>query len=244
MLREGSPRLDFATAIDWHEDHVLLRAEFPFGIRSYFATYEIQFGHIKRPTHRNTSWDQAKFEVSAHKWADLSDADFGVSLLNDCKYGYNCDENRMGISLLKEATYPNPEADRGMNEFTYSLYPHVGPVGSDTIAEAYRLNNPVLTRTIGKQEGTLPACWQLVNSTIPGFVIDTVKKSEDGTAILVRGYESRGGKTNTKLELGFDANKAELCDLMENVTGELALDGGSVSLTADSFEIVTIKLTV
>jgi len=243
-LHEGSPRLDFDTEIDWHEDHVLLRSAFPFDIRSDFASYEIQFGHIKRPTHRNTSWDQAKFEVSAHKWADLSDADFGVSLLNNCKYGYNCEENVMGISLLKAATYPNPEADRGMNTFTYALYPHTGAVGTDTIAEAYALNNPMLTRTVGKQEGMLEESWQIAASSNPGFVIDTVKKSEDGTGIIVRGYESRGGRASTTLELGFDAKKAELCDLMENVTGSLALDGRSVSVTAGSFEIVTVKFTL
>ena len=243
-LRDGSARLDFATEVDWHEDHVLLRAAFPFDIRSEYATYEIQFGHITRPTHRNTSWDQAKFEVSAHKWADLSDADFGVSLLNDCKYGYSCEENVMGISLLKAATYPNPVADRGMNVFTYSLYPHAGPVGSDTIAEAYRLNNPVLTRTIDAADGALPASYSLVESTNLGFVIDTVKKSEDGTAVIVRGYESRGGKVKTTLIPGFAAKKAELCDLMENVTGELALNGGKAAITAGSFEIVTVKFTL
>ncbi len=242
-LREGSPRLDFATDVDWHEDHVFLRAAFPFDVRASHASYEIQFGHIERPTHRNTSWDQAKFEVSAHKWADLSDAGYGVSILNDCKYGYSCDENVMRISLLKAATYPNPEADRGQHHFTYSVYPHSGAVGSDTIREAYMLNNPMLFRTLGKQEGALPECFTLVDST-NGFLVDTIKQSEDGEGIIIRGYESRGAKTSAKLTLGFDAKRAVLCDLMENELSELPIDGREIKLKAGSFEILTIKVII
>ncbi len=242
-LREGSPRLDFATDVDWHEDHVFLRAAFPFDVRASHASYEIQFGHIERPTHRNTSWDQAKFEVSAHKWADLSDAGYGVSILNDCKYGYSCDENVMRISLLKAATYPNPEADRGQHHFTYSVYPHSGAVGSDTIREAYMLNNPMLFRTLGKQEGSLPECFTMVDST-NGFLVDTIKQSEDGEGIIIRGYESRGAKTSAKLTLGFDAKRAVLCDLMENELSELPIDGREIKLKVGSFEILTIKVII
>ncbi|MBQ8510892.1 MAG: alpha-mannosidase [Clostridia bacterium] len=243
-LREGSARLDFATDVDWHEDHVLLKAAFPFDVRASHANYEIQFGHIERPTHRNTSWDQAKFEVSAHKWADLSDAGYGVSILNDCKYGYSCEENVMRISLLKAATYPNPEADRGQHHFTYSVYPHKGGVGSDTIREAYMLNNPLVSRVLGKQEGSLPACYALVDSSDCGFLIDTVKKAEDGSGIIIRGYESRGAKVSTRLIFGFSVKKAELCDLMENVIAPVPCDGRCVDVKAGSFEIVTIKVTV
>lgn len=243
-LSEGSARLDFATDVDWHEDHVLLRAAFPFDIRASRASYEIQFGHIERPTHRNTSWDQAKFEVSAHKWADLSDAGYGVSLLNDCKYGYSCDENVMRISLLKAATYPNPEADRGEHHFTYSVYPHIGAVGSDTIREAYMLNNPLLVREIKAQSGELPEVYSLASSSDRGFIIDTIKQAEDGSGIIIRGYESRGAKVSTRLELGFDAKRAVLCDLMENELGELKCDGNSVDVKAGSFEIVTVKVSI
>ncbi len=148
-IRPGSKRIDFETVIDWHEDHVLLKTVFPVTVRSMYATYDIQFGHLKRPTHENTSWDAAKFEVCAHKWADLSEGNYGVSILNDCKYGYSVSGNIMSLSLLKAATHPDPDADRGVHSFTYSLYPHEGDFREgNTIREAYLLNTPLIAGKI------------------------------------------------------------------------------------------------
>ncbi len=245
-LREGSARLDFATKVDWHEDHVLLRAAFPFDLRASHANYEIQFGHIERPTHRNTSWDEAKFEVSAHKWADLSEANYGVSILNDCKYGYSTDENVMRISLLKAATYPNPEADRGLNEFTYAVLPHTGPVGAKTIREAYLLNEPLIVLPAAKQEGVLPSESAPVVSSNEAFVVETIKRSEDGKDLILRGYESLGGHSVTELSFGFRVKSASLCDLMENAEGSAAVseDGTSLTLSVRPFEIVTLRLSL
>lgn len=241
-LKEGSERLDFDTKIDWHEDHVLLKAAFPFDVLADNATYEIQFGHIQRPCHRNTSWDQAKFEVSAHKWADLSDASYGVSLLNDCKYGYSCEYNVMKLSLLKAATYPNPEADRGLHEFTYSVYPHTGSVtDGSTIKEGYKLNKPLIAVPVtGK--GTIPSKYSLVTSSTESFAVDTVKKGEYCDDIIVRGYECKNSKANVTLDFGFDIKKAYLCDLMENELSELEVHGNSVSFNAGNFEIITLKV--
>ena len=126
-LAYNSPVLDFDTVIDWRERHILLKAAFPVDVLSPVATHEIQWGSIQRPTHRNTSWDWARFETAAQKWVDLSEGDYGVALLNDCKYGHDIHDNVIRISLLRAPTEPDPEADQGEHRFAYSLFPH-GPV--------------------------------------------------------------------------------------------------------------------
>ncbi len=125
-LNYNSPRLDFDTSINWQERHTMLKVAFPVDILSPQATYEIQWGNVTRPTHRNTSWDWARFETCAHKWVDLSEGDYGVSLLNDCKYGHDIHDNVMRITLLRSPTMPDPMADFGEHQFKYSLYPHDG----------------------------------------------------------------------------------------------------------------------
>ena len=120
------PRIDFITEADWHEERVLLKAAFPVNVRSTRATYEIQFGSLERPTHWNTSWDWARFEVSGHRWADLSEGNYGVALMNDCKYGYDIKDQVMRLTLIKSAIRPDPLADKGYHQFTYSLLPHAG----------------------------------------------------------------------------------------------------------------------
>ncbi len=125
-LSYNSPRIDFDTTIDWQERHVLLKVAFPVDILSPVATYEIQWGNVQRPTHRNTSWDWARFETCAQKWVDLSEGDYGVSILNDCKYGHDILGNVIRISLLRAPTHPDPEADQGQHRFAYSILPHVG----------------------------------------------------------------------------------------------------------------------
>jgi alpha-mannosidase len=125
-LSHNSARLDFETHIDWRERHALLKVAFPVDVLSPTATYEIQWGNVQRPTHRNTSWDWARFETCAQKWVDLSEGGYGVSLLNDCKYGHDIHDNVMRISLLRSPTMPDPEADLGEHHFSYSLFPHSG----------------------------------------------------------------------------------------------------------------------
>ncbi len=143
LLYANLPRIDVMTEIDWHERQTLLKAAFPLAIRSTRATYECAFGHVERPTHRNTSWDTAKFEVPAHRWADLSETAYGVSLLNDGKYGHDCLGNVLRLTLLKSAIDPDPLADEGLHHFTYALWPH-GPGWSveETVQQAYALNLP------------------------------------------------------------------------------------------------------
>ena len=158
-LNHNSPRLDFDTHIEWNERHVLLKAAFPVDVLAPQATYEIQWGNVQRPTHRNTSWDWARFETCAHKWADLSEGNYGVSLLNDCKYGHDIRDNVMRITLLRSPTMPDPMADFGEHQFKYSLYPHVGSWDEETQREAYLLNDPIIVHK-SKVEGQRLLVWR------------------------------------------------------------------------------------
>ena len=244
-LRNGSKRIDFATTVDWHEDHVLMKASFPVDIRNTYATYDIQFGNIQRPTHANTSWDAAKFEVCAHKWADLSETGYGVSILNDCKYGYSIEDNIMKISLLKSATYPNPCADRGMHSFTYSLYPHKGDfIQGKTVMEGYLLNMPLECSVVSASDGIISDCQSIASSDAENLVIETIKKAEDGNSVIVRAYETYNQKSNAVITVGFDFKKVYLCDLLENNIKELEHDGRNVKVNAGNFEIITLKFEV
>ena len=242
VLTRSSKRVDFVTEIDWHEDHVLLKAAFPVDIHNTRATYDIQFGNLERPTHQNTSWDAAKFEVPAHKWADLSEGDYGVSILNDCKYGYSIEDNVMKISLLKAATYPNPEADRGINRFTYSLYPHKGDFKEGkTIVEGYLLNCPLHAAFVEKTNGTRSDNFSFVSCPQENIVIETIKKAEEDDSIIVRFYDSYNQKTHATLQTGFDYNEVYLCDMLENNLEKLESNDGCVTVPVKNFEIITLK---
>jgi alpha-mannosidase len=143
-LAHNSPRLDFDTTIQWRERHMMLKVAFPVDVLSTMATYEVQWGNVQRPTHRNTSWDWARFETCAQKWVDLSEGGYGVSLLNDCKYGHDIHDNVIRLTLLRSPTDPDPKADLGEHRFSYSLFPHVGSWDESTIAHAYAINDPLL----------------------------------------------------------------------------------------------------
>lgn len=242
ILREGSKRIDFVTTVDWHENHTLLKASFPVDIHNTFATYDIQFGNVQRPTYSSTNQDSAKFEVCAHKWSDLSENTYGVSLLNDCKYGYSTEENVMKITLLKSAKWPNPEADMGINTFTYSLYPHTGDcrVGK-TVAEGYLLNMPLEVYRVDANNGTIPDCYSLIENNNENVVIETVKKAESDNSVIVRLYEPHNCKANTTVTANFDFKEVYLCDLMENNITQLENNGRSINLNLTNFEIVTLK---
>lgn len=245
LVYRESRRIDFETQIDWHEDHVLLKAHFPTTIHTNKATYEIQFGNLERPNHSNTSWDAAKFEVCAQKWGDLSEEGYGVSLLNDCKYGYSADGNEIAITLLKCGTYPNVEADQGLHTFTYSLYPHKDNFRQGgTIREAYLLNRP-LTCIPTEGAGTLPPEYSFVSCDSENIVIETVKQAEAGAGMIVRLYDAWGKKSTPRLKFGFDVEKVLLCDLLENPIEEIRTDreaGNEVTIKVDNFEIITLRI--
>lgn len=211
------PRIDFKTYIDWKERQILLKAFFPVDINAFKATFDIQFGNIERNTHTNTSWDEAKFEVYAHKWVDISEDNYGVSILNDCKYGYSVDENEIGITLLKSGIYPNEEADKEKHYFVYSIYPHIGTwKEAETVKWAYGLNYGFLSVYKSAQKGSLPQEKSFVNVDSNNVVIETIKKACDGRGYIVRVYEFFGRRSRINLNWWCNINKVFECDMLEN----------------------------
>ncbi len=248
-LDYNSPRIDFSTIIDWRERHMLLKVAFPVDILSPYATYEIQWGNTQRPTHHNTSWDWARFETCAQKWVDLSEGDYGVSLLNDCKYGHDIRDNVMRISLLRSPTMPDPEADQGEHRFAYSLFPHAGSWGTSTVREAYALNDPpiVFRRTFpGVPESTDAAASKLAESLLSvdrsNVVIETVKQAEDGNGIIVRLYECQRQRGPVTMTAGFDIAQAARVNILEQPKEQLQPHGNQVVFDVRPYQIVTLRL--
>ena len=232
----------FSTRVDWRETDKLLKAAFPVAVAARRATYEIQFGHIDRPTHWSTSWDKAKFEVPAHRWADLSEAGYGVALLNDCKFGYDIKDNVMRLSLLRAPTSPDPQADRGQQEFSYALYPHQGDFrDARVVQQAYEFNVPLATFALvagGARPSPRHCFFSLDGDHV---VLDTVKPAEDGHGLILRLYEALGGRGPAKLTFGFDVAGVTECDCLERPLARLPVKGNSVTFTMTPFEIKTFR---
>jgi len=244
ILKANSSRIDFATMVDWgNEKDVLLKVAFPVNVRSEKARYEIQFGSIERPTHWNTPQDFARFEVPAQKWADLSEGNYGVSLLNDCKYGYDIKDNIMRLTLLRAPKVPGKTADvNKQHTFTYSLFPHAGDFSADVVKEAYELNVPIRTMKVNNSAGDLPPKMGWLSIGGSNVVIDTVKKAEDDSGIIVRLYEAHGWRGRHILETSLPVRHAFETDLMENTIEEMRLKNGKITMDIKPFEIRTLKL--
>jgi alpha-mannosidase len=195
---------------------------------------------VQRPTHRNTSWDWARFETCAQKWVDLSEGDYGVSVLNDCKYGHDVRDNVMRISLLRGTTDPDPEADRGEHRFAYSLLPHARPVGETTVAAGYALNNPLIV-TAGKNGGGAGE-QSLIAADRTNIVIETIKMAEDGNGVIVRFYESQRQRGSVTLTTSFDLAQAWQTNLLEENQEKLEPNGNQVTVSVTPFQIVTVRL--
>ena len=250
-LAYNSPRLDFDTTIQWRERHILLKVAFPVDVLSPQATYEIQWGNIQRPTHRNTSWDWARFETCAQKWVDLSEGGYGVSLLNDCKYGHDIHDNVMRLSLLRGPTNPDPEADQGEHRFTYSLFPHQGGWDERTVAEAYALNDPLGlwtrvrdTHSPSRTGNAIPSTGRLslVGVDLPNVVIETVKQAEDGEGVIVRLYESQRCRGKLTLKTGFPLAEAWRTNLLEQNQERLDCAGDCLQVPISPYQILTLRL--
>lgn len=236
-----SPRLDFTNEVEWRERHRFLKVEFPFNVRADQATYEIQFGHLSRPTHYNTTWDLARFEVSAHRWADLGEPGFGVALLNDCKYGYATRGHVMSLSLLRSPTYPDTEADQGHHKFRYALLPHAGTFReAGVIEEGYRFNSPLLVS--GSNLPLHEKSFFQVSS--PHVILDTVKKAEESDALIVRLYEAHGAHGRVRLTSPLPVKSASRCNLLEEQDQRLKWAKGGVEVAVTPFQIVTLKLAL
>jgi alpha-mannosidase len=242
-LWRNSRRVDFVTDIDWQERQQLLRALFPLNVNATRATCEIQFGAVERPTHRNTSWDWARFEVCAHRWVDLSEGDYGVALLNDGKYGHSLHDNMLGLSLLKSAIFPDRNADRGQHHFTYSLLPHQGDWrAAQVVRRAYELNAP-LRSVEGWNVGTLERSGESFLSTpTPNIVVETLKVADDGNGLIVRLYEAHNQRGPASLRFARPVASAVETDLLERETGVATVDGHEVRFAVRPFEIKTLRV--
>lgn len=242
-LYSDNTRIDFESDIDWHEQHQVLKAAFPLDVHAMNTTYEIQFGHVSRPNHENTSWDKAKYEVYGHKWVDMSESGYGVAMLNDCKYGHNTEGSTLKITLLKCGTFPNPVADQGQHTFTYSLMPHIGDFReAGVIHEAYSLNQPLESVLIGANNGSKPSEFSLINCDKENVIIETIKKCEYDNGMIVRMYDAFDRREKATLTVADGFKKAYLCDMLENVISEIPFDGRTLTVPVKNFEIVTIKL--
>lgn len=234
-----SDRIDFVTHVDWQERQTMLKAAFPLAIRSLHATYEVQFGAVERPTHRNTSWDHSKFEAVAHRWADLSESGYGVSLLNDCRYGYDVRENVMRLTLLRSPIYPDPQADRGEHDFTYSLLPHAGSwAQAQTVRRAWELNAGAGARRISAPEPPR----SLLELSGADVVVEAVKPAEDGRGIIVRLYEPHGARGEAAVKAGFSMAKAIACNLVEEDGPEVPAERDEFRFEIRPFQIRTFRL--
>jgi len=240
---DNSPRIDFVTKIEWKQEHIVVKSAFPLDIHADKAVYETQFGYVERPTHENTSWDAAKFEVCAHKYADISEDDYGVAILNDCKYGHNAEGSTLKLTLLKCGTDPWKDADKGTHEFTYSLLPHSGNHKQGrVIQEAYKLNRPFIAMK-AEGDGSISDAFSLVECNKENVIIETVKKAENCDAVVIRAYDSYNRKGEVEFKFGFDISEAYICDLMENKLDKIeVIDNRAISVNISNFEIVTIMV--
>jgi alpha-mannosidase len=246
-LYSDSDRIDFFTECEWKDSNKLVKAAFALNIRSRRATYDLPFGVIERPTHQNTSWDQAKFEVCGHQWADVSESDYGIALLNDSKYGYDVKENIMRLSLLRTPVKPHPTSDLGRCEFKYSLFPHEGSWQDGAVdKEGYEFNIPTIVRkSPALQDGD---CVENTKSmfSLEGCerIIEALKHSEDGDDLIIRSYDKRGSHGQSKLHEAIIPEKVVLANLMEEKQEDTSLDeSGTLPIESTPFGITTHRMS-
>lgn len=248
VLIRGSRRIDFVTDVDWRESGKMLRTSFPVNVRTDTVNCEIQFGYLKRPTHRNTMWDYAKDEICAHHWIDLSEPDYGVALLNDCKYGHRAEGGTLDLNLLRSPSYPDPEADLAEHSFTYSLYPHPGDhVQAEVYRRGYELNVPLQAVAADAESGeadTLAETFAFLQLIHPNVMVEAVKQAEDGDDLIVRLYETAGTRVRASLRPGFEVRKAWQSDLMEQKLEAIPVEDGEIGLAFAPFDILTLRLSV
>ena len=238
------PRIDFENEVDWKESHILVKAAFPVDVHSSKATYDIQYGNIERSTHWNTSWDTAKFEVCAHKWADLSEDGYGVSLLNDCKYGYDIKDGVMRLTLLKSPKWPNPEADKEMHYFTYSLYPHGGDwKDGNTVQSAYMLNCPMYSRVEEAHEGILPEELYFMKVNQPNVTLEVIKQAEQSEDTIIRVFECYNRRCTVTVESLWAIETVKETDLNEkDLASDIAIQEKGFCFEIKPYEIRTFKI--
>ncbi|MGW0585881.1 glycoside hydrolase family 38 C-terminal domain-containing protein, partial [Streptomyces sp. NPDC002920] len=245
-VRAGSPRIDIETDIDWHEVEKILKAAFPVDVRAAHSSAEIQFGHVQRPTHTNTTWESARFEVSGHRWVHIGEPGYGVAVLNDSTYGHDVSRTvredggtttTVALSLVRAPRIPDPEADQGRHRFTYSLLP--GATIGDAVAEGYSLNLPL------RVADSAGAAEPVVSVAGDGVTVEAVKLADDRSGdVVVRLYESRGGRATGVLRTAFPLAGAQATDLLERPLEDDAavFADGAVEVTLRPFQVLTLRL--
>ena len=239
-LDAGSRRVDVTADISWHEDQRVLRIDFPSSIRSRTATCGIQFGCLERPTHRNTSWEQAQFEVPGHRWMDISEPGRGLAVLDRAIYGRSIEHGVLGLTLLRASVFPDPQADRGDHHLRWALMPHAGDwrvAGVDSEAES-------VTRTLRTNTGKVTAPFTIETIGPVAVEIAAVKRSEDGQARVLRIVEKHGGHGTAVLRMNDAVANASLCDCLERSvpSDQLVVDGNVLRVGLRPFGIVTIRV--
>ncbi|HET8587186.1 MAG TPA: glycoside hydrolase family 38 C-terminal domain-containing protein, partial [Candidatus Limnocylindria bacterium] len=240
-LLAGSRRLDIVNDIDWHERLVLVRALFPVEVHAHEATFETMYGVVRRATHRNTSWEQAKFEASAHRFVDLSEPSYGVALLNDAKYGHSAHGNVLGISLVRGPLHPDPMADEGEHHFTYSLFPHEGDwVAGKVTREARALNSPLVAVSAGNGKSADPF---VVNEGLE-LGLGALKQAHDRKGIVLRVYEPHGDRGVATLRFAKAPKSVRRVNLLEEDVddGKLEVKKGAVTLDVRPFEVLSLLI--
>ncbi len=247
MLYAHEPRIDFQTHIDWHEQHELLKVAFPVDIHALQARSDIQFGNVVRPIHRNTSWDEARFETVAHAWVDMAEPNYGVSLLNDSKYGHDLSYQQIRLTLIKSATAPDPQADQGEHVFTYSLLPHAGSFTEAGVHPAARcLNQPCLLQPSPNLTGPWPEGSPLFACESAHIWLETVKPAESGDGFILRFYEYGGMRGSAAITSQIPLLTWSAVNLMEEPdSAEVhAVSGGNWSMEFLPYEIRSIWVRI
>ncbi|ORY96481.1 glycosyl hydrolases family 38 N-terminal domain-domain-containing protein [Syncephalastrum racemosum] len=244
-------RIEFSNFVDWHEAHQFLKTEFVWDILSDHATYEIQYGALRRPTHYNSTVDSAKFEVCGHRFADLSDANYGVALLNNCKYGYATHGNTQRLSLLRSPKGPDENADMGQHHFKYAIYPHRHHFNASNVAqEAMDFNTPLSVRCVRSETPLKNTVVRSLFQVEPNdrIILDHVKLAEDdkgaGKTIIVRLYEAYGGQATAKLTSSLNIREISITNVLEDtLTQKLASDkDGGYQVTLRPFQLLNLKI--
>ncbi|HHV44529.1 MAG TPA: alpha-mannosidase [Firmicutes bacterium] len=244
VLNTGSKRLDFETKVDWQEVHRLLKVAFPVDVNSREVNYEIQNGYITRPSHENTSWDQARFEVCGHKWCDISEPGYGAALLNDCKYGHDAVGNVLRLTLLKAATGPDATADRGIHVFTYAFLPHQGSLQAGEVSRyAHELNIPYGVE-LRKNDQPQMTDYQLLKLEGGQLFLHALKKAENSLALVVRFGELVGQRGKVALTFPKEAKTIAVTNHLEENPVLIATKTQRVELEIGPFEIKTLLVEI
>jgi alpha-mannosidase len=248
VLWKDSPWVDFETTIDWRDEiHRILKVAFPLNITAFTCRYDIAFGNMDRPTTRSTTWEKTKFEVAAHKWADLSDNGYGVALINDCRYGYDCEKNVLRLSLVRAPKHPNPQSDLYVHQLTYRLYPHAGDFRTGgTIRNAWEMNCPILALPAAKHPGTLPACHSFVTLHNDNVLLEALKKAEYSDDLVVRFVEHWGRRDTLRADLSFGlAGVREVNCIEEDIPcgARTSVNGIGIEDEIRAFDIKTYRCT-